>query len=251
MRTFEVLIGFSNITTVILVGGMVTRIQIVVPHRQRVLVEVRKRLFLTFLLDELLSAGVCDVVISTGHRADEVHAKLGNAYKSLRLAYSKEKEPLGTGGALRLALPHLSSDLVLIMNGDSYINADLNNFLEWFKKKTPTAALILTKTSDTGRYGRVALAENGHIQGFEEKGESESPSWINAGVYLMKKRLLESIPSGRPYSLEQDFFPGLIGKGLYGYGCKGEFLDIGTPESYLLAEDFFARISPSKLVSRF
>ena len=136
MRTFEVLIGFSNITAVILAGGLGTRLQKVVPHRQKVLAEVRKRPFLTFLLDQLISAGVCDVVLSTGHRADEVHAKLGNAYKSLRLVYSNEKEPLGTGGALRLALPHLNSDPVLIMNGDSYITADLNKFLEWFKKKT-------------------------------------------------------------------------------------------------------------------
>ena len=235
----------SNITTVILAGGLGTRLRSVIPDKQKVLVEIKNRPFLNFLLDQLLSAGAREVVLCTGHRADEVQTILGIEYKSLKLVYSIESKPLGTGGALRLAFSHLTSDSVLIMNGDSYINVDLKDFLKWFKKKALAAALILTKMGDTSRYGRLVSDDEGRIQSFEEKSVSAFSGWINAGVYLLNKNLINSIPYGRTYSLENDFFPKLISDGLYGYQCEGEFIDIGTPESYLLAEDFFARLSLS------
>lgn len=235
--------NLSNITIAILAGGLGTRLRSAVPGRPKVLAEVHNRPFLTFLLDQLVSADARHVVLCTGHMAGEIHEKLGEAYKSLRLDYSREHEPLGTAGALRLALPYLSSDLVLVMNGDSYINADLNAFLEWFLEKDPAAALILVKVADTRRFGRVASDEGGHVTSFEEKGGNVGPGWISAGVYLLKKKLVETIPSGNKSSLEQDFFPGLISKGLYGYGCEGQFLDIGTPESYAHAKSFFSKIS--------
>ena len=127
----------------------------------------------------------------------------------------------------------------MIMNGDSYINADLNAFLEWFLRKDLDAALILTKVSNTNRYGRVMSTKDGCIQSFREKDRNEGPGWVNAGICLLKKNLVETIPSGKPYSLEREFFPLLISKGLYGYQCAGEFIDIGTPESYAQAEAFF------------
>jgi len=174
--------------------------------------------------------------------ADEIHERLGAAYRSLRLVYSRENEPLGTGGALRLALPNLNSDPALVMNGDSYINADLNAFLEWFLEKDPAAALILTKVPDTSRYARVMISEDDRIESFKEKGGNAGPGWINAGIYLLKKNLVGTIPFRKTYSLEREFFPGLIGKGLYGYRCEAQFLDIGTPESYSQADVFLSKV---------
>lgn len=230
---------FSDITAVILAGGLGTRFSSVVPNKQKVLAEIQKKPFLIFLLDQLVSAGARDVVLCTGHMAEQIHEKLGETYRSLKLEYSREEKPRGTGGAVRLALPMIKSEIVMIMNGDSYINADLNAFLEWFLRKDLDAALILTEVHDTSRYGRVVSAGDSRIQAFEEKGENEGHGWINAGIYLLKKKLVKTIPSGNPYSLEREFFPLLIGKGLYGYRCTGQFLDIGTPESYSRAEAFF------------
>lgn len=235
--------NLSNVTTVILVGGLGTRLRTVVPDRPKVLAEIHNRPFLTYLLDRLVSAGAQEVVLCTGYMADEVREKLGETYKSLRLVYSREHEPLGTGGALRLALPHLSSDPVLVMNGDSFVNVDLAGYLNWFFEKDIQASLILTKVPDTGRYGRVLMDKDGRITDFEEKRGNSGAGWINTGVYLVKKKLVESMPSGRPYSLEQQFFPGLIGNDLYGYRCEAQFLDIGTPESYAQAKSFFSKIS--------
>ena len=235
----------GGVTTVILAGGLGTRLRSTVPHRQKVMAEIGGRPFLTFLLDQLISAGAFDVVLCTGHRADEVYEELGEAYKSLKLRYSRESEPLGTAGALRLALPKIKSQTVMIMNGDSYIDTDIKAFLEWYSKINPAIALIMTKILNTSRYGILVPDDNGCILRFEEKGESELSGWINAGIYLLDKCLLEGIPAGTPRSLERDIFPDFIGKGLYGYRCEGDFLDIGTPESFALAEAFLSKVGLS------
>jgi D-glycero-alpha-D-manno-heptose 1-phosphate guanylyltransferase len=234
--------NLSCVTTVILAGGLGTRLRSVVPGRPKVLANILGRPFLTFLLDQLVLADVRDVVLCTGYMADEIDKQLGNTYKSLRLVYSRENVHLDTGGALRLALPHLNSDAVLIMNGDSFVDIDLTVYLDWFFKKKCQAALLLTNVTDTGRYGKVVVAEDGLLLAFEEKGFNIGPGWINAGVYIMKKSLIATIPAGTPFSLEREFFPKLVDKGLYGFCFKGEFIDIGTPETFALAEEFFLSI---------
>lgn len=230
------------ITTVILAGGLGTRLRSVVPDRPKVLANILGRPFLSFLLDQLANAEIRDVVLCTGYLADDVYEKMGNKYKSLTLTYSKENYPVGTGGALRLALPHLNSDPVLIMNGDSFVHIDLTVYLDWFFKKNCQASLLLTKVSETGRYGKVIVAEDDLLLAFEEKGVNSGPGWINAGVYILKKSLIETIPVGIPFSLEREFFPKLVNKDLYGFRFDGKFIDIGTPETFALAEDFFLSI---------
>jgi NDP-sugar pyrophosphorylase family protein len=231
----------SDITVAVLAGGLGTRLRSVVSVRPKVLARVLGRPFLTYLLDQLAAAGTREVVLCTGYMSDMVEEILGNRYKTLRLVYSKEEEPLGTGGAIRHALEYFPSDLVLIMNGDSFVNTDLIVYLHWFFEMERDASLLLVKVPDTNRFGRVITGENGLIIGFEEKGTYFGPGWINAGVYILKKKLLESIPPGKPFSLERELFPPLAEKRLYGYQSGGEFIDIGTPESYGQAKNFFSK----------
>lgn len=242
--------SISNITAAILAGGLGSRLQSVISDKPKVLAEILGRPFLTYLLDQISSAGAREAVICTGYMAEEVQECFGGAYKSLRLLYSKEEEPLSTGGALRLALPCLSSDIVLVMNGDSYMDTDLSTYVDWFFQKSRDAALLLTQVPDTVRYGRVTVDEDGSITAFDEKGTSQGAGWINAGIYLMKKSLIASIPVGRLYSLEREFFPSLTGKKLFGFCGEGKFIDIGTPKSYAMAADFFAVVAPKNFAGQ-
>lgn len=236
------MLNFSNISTVILAGGLGTRLRAVVHDKPKVLAEIMGKPFLTFLLEQLITAGAQEVVLCTGYLAGLIREELGDIYKSIRITYSEESKPLGTAGALRLALPLIKSNIVLVMNGDSYINADLNAFREWFLEKNPAAALLLSKVHDTGLYGKVELGKDSRIKRFEEKGGKAEPGWINAGIYFLKKKLIETIPARKVYSLERDFFPALIGDGLHGYVCSAKFLDIGIPESYSQADAFFTKV---------
>lgn len=235
----EAVTVLSDITAVILAGGRGRRLRPVVADRPKVLAQILGRPFLTYLLDELAFAGLRRVVLCTGYMSEKIYQTLGDTYASLNLFYSREERPLGTGGALRLGLPELTSDIVLVMNGDSYIKIDLSHLLESFSGKDARAALVLARVSDTGRYGRVVLGEDGRIELFEEKGGHAGPGWISAGLYLLRRELIATIPAGQTYSLEREFFPRLIGKNLYGYPSEGKFIDIGTPDCYKKAEAFF------------
>jgi len=229
----------SDMTAVILAGGLGIRLQSVVSDKPKVLAEVSGRPFLAYLLEQVAAAGFRDVVLCTGYMAEKVQDCFGRAYGPLQISYSREDKPLGTGGALRWALLDISSDTVLVMNGDSYIEVDLSAYVSWFFQKKCRAALLLTKVPDAARYGRVILNEDEDVVAFKEKQEGSGAGWINAGVYLIERSLIASIPTGIPYSLEREFFPALAGKGLLGFCTEGRFIDIGTPESYAQTEAFF------------
>jgi len=231
----------STITAAILAGGLGTRLRSVVADRPKVIADVSGRPFLAYLLEQVASAGIRNVVLCTGYMAGRIQECFGSTYGPLRITYSTEHEPLGTGGALRLALPYLESETVLVMNGDSYMDVDLRSFVNWFFQRQRQAALVLTEVDDTSRYGRVRIDPDGSIISFEEKCDNSGPGWINAGVYLIEKSVLTRIPQGRFYSLEKDFFPQLVGGGLFGFCAEGRFIDIGTPQSYAVAEEFFGR----------
>jgi len=231
----------ASVTAVILAGGLGTRLRSVVADRPKVLAEVRGRPFLVYLLDQLAGVGIRYVVLCTRYLGEQVQAAFGDAYGDLQIVYSQESSPMDTAGALRLALPLFKSDSILVMNGDSFCQVDLSAFWTWHREQSAMATLLVTEVSDTTRYGCVQLEPDGRVRSFSEKGEASGPGFINAGIYLLKQDLLRPIPTGRAVSLERDAFPSWIGQGLYGYRSEGRFLDIGTPEAYTAAEQFFSR----------
>ncbi len=234
-------------TAMILAGGVGSRLRSVVSDRPKVLAAIHGRPFLTYLLDVLEDAGLRRVVLCTGYMAESVEAALGATYGAMRLVYSPETTLLGTGGAIRAALGMADSGSVLIMNGDSFCEADLPALADLHRQRQANATILLTEVPDTGRFGRVRIDDAGRLLEFEEKGLHAGPGWINAGIYLVERQLLESIPAGRAVSLERDVFPGWIGQGLYGYPVQGRFLDIGTPESFAAAEAFLAQAGKSRI----
>ncbi len=228
----------SNVIAAILAGGFGTRLYSVMTNRPKVLVEIHGRPFLEYLLCQLSYWGIRNVVLCTGYLGEQIQSRFGDSYGNLRLIYSNEPTPLGTAGALRRALPRFKSDSILVLNGDSYCKTDLKSFWNWHYIKKSEATLLLTKNSDTKRYGKVQINNNGQILKFDEKDEKNGPGWINTGIYFFKHRFINSISENGPVSLEREIFPSWVGRGLYGYKSKGQFLDIGTQESYALAEQF-------------
>lgn len=231
--------SLSDLPAVILVGGFGTRLKSIIPDQQKVLAEVNHRPFVTYLLDQLVQSGARNVVLCTGYHGLEVQKMLGGAYHQLNLRYSHEDSPLGTGGALRLALPQIASSLALVMNGDSMCEIDLVEFRAWHETHGAEGSLALTYVPDSGRFGWVETDVSGRITSFVEKSPETRSGWINAGIYLLSTNLIEQIPPGESLSLERVMFPRWIARGLMGFHSKGRFLDIGTPESYATAEAFF------------
>ena len=211
----------AGVTAAILAGGLGTRLRSVVADRPKVLAEVRGRPFLMYLLDQLAAAGLRCVVLCTGYLGEQVQAAFGDSYGSLQLVYSQEPESLGTAGALRLALPLFKSDSVLVLNGDSFCDINLRDFWSWHFRQNAKATLLLTEMSDTRRYGRVHVDNNGLVISFEEKGDDSGSGWINAGVYLLRHSLFLTIPGSGAVSLNGRCSPSGSVKDSMATGARG------------------------------
>lgn len=232
--------NLEDVTAAILAGGLGTRLRSRIIDRPKVLAPVLGRPYLSYLLDQLADAGVRRVVLMTGYRAEQVQAAFGNEYAGMHLVYSVEPAPLGTGGALRHALPYLASPTCLLLNGDSYCDVPLTAFRNFATERAADAALALARQDDCSRFGQIQVAPDGRIIRFEEKPLDGGAGWINAGIYLLKRSLIEEICPASSISLERDLLPEWLSRGnLYAFPCSGRFLDIGTPESYSQAEEFF------------
>jgi len=223
----------------ILAGGLGTRLQTALPDVPKVLAPVGGRPFLTRLLDQLKQAGTKRVVISTGFRADQVRKEIGDEHDGLSLVYSQEPSPLGTAGALRYALSAIAPGVILVMNGDSFVNADLGAYVEWHRMRSREASLLAVEVEDCSRYGTVAVDENENVISFSEKQNVRQAGWINAGVYLMPRAWISEMPASTPLSLEREILPRWAARGLGAYRTNVEFIVIGSPRSWEGAVQFF------------
>ncbi len=230
----------GNVRAFVLCGGQGTRLRPVLADRPKSMALISETPFLQLLLDRLRCQGVADVILGTGYMAEKIESYFGSGNKlAMRIRYSREHEPRGTGGALKLAEP-LISDPVLVLNGDSYVEWSLNPMLELFRAKDADIVVVLQAVADVTRYGSVALDHDGRVTEFIEKGIRAGPGLINAGVYLLRKEVVRGLPAGTAISLERDIFPRLLDRGVYGLVCTGLFIDIGIPDDFKRAQTLLA-----------
>ena len=235
--------SLSHVTAAILAGGTGTRLRSVVADRPKVLAPLGGKAFIAYLLDRLAAQGIKKVVLCTGYLGEQVQDLLGDDYRGMQLVYSREENPLGTGGAMVQALPQLTGKTILVLNGDSYCATDLRASLQWHLARRARSTLVLAHVEQVARFGRVELATDGRILRFCEKDPAATKGgWINSGVYWFEREFLAGLPTGRPLSLEKEVLGSWVGGGLYGYEDHGKFLDIGVPEDYARAERFLAEV---------
>jgi NDP-sugar pyrophosphorylase family protein len=220
----------AELDVAVLAGGLGTRLAGAVPGLPKILAPVAGRPFVEHLLDWLAREGARRIVFLLGHRADAVQVHLASHPRpGLAFECAIEPSPLGTGGALAHARPLLRSDPVLVVNGDTFVDAALAPLLA----ARAEAAMLCVRVADAGRYGRIDIRD-GFVARFVEKDpEFRGGAAINAGVYLLSARLLDAIPRKGAVSLERDVFekmpPGSIAAHL---DAQARFVDIGTPESW-------------------
>lgn len=230
----------DNITALILAGGLGTRLSSVVSDRPKVLAHVNGRPFLSYLLDQLVNAGFRDVILCIGYKAEMIRETFGNRYKKLTIRYSMEPEPLGTGGALRYAIPMIEKEIILVMNGDSFCKTDFNKFFEFHLRRKSMMSIVLARPRHSAGYGVVTLNKNNKIVGFNEKIDCQVDRYINAGIYLMNRDMLNYMPDKEQFSLEYDVFPRIMKLDCFGFVSDGELIDIGTPERLKRAQKYFS-----------
>lgn len=225
---------------VVLAGGLGTRLRDRVPDLPKAMAPVAGRPFLAWLLDELAEAGFRRAVLSIGYLGDRIQSAFGRTYRSLDLAYAMEASPLGTGGAIRngLAAAGSSEAPIWVLNGDSI--AHLDHARMWHAHLQHgidplRMTMAVHATADTGRYGALEIRE-GRVTRLNPAGTGR-PGPINAGAYLLHRRIFEDWPLSAAFSFEGDFLAPLANRlQIAAFETDGWFIDIGVTADYERAQ---------------
>lgn len=219
---------------IILAGGLGTRIRTLFPDIPKCMVPVAGKPFLDYLLLKLSDQGIEKVILSVGYKKQIIRNQYGDKFKNLSIVYSDESEPLGTGGAIKSALQYCDQESCLILNGDSYLNFNMNEF--FLKNNLSQINILVVMVDDRSRYGALSIDDiNGDIS--FEKGVS-GPGYINAGVYILNHDLFNDVDESS-FSFEHK----ILAKGINTQNCNliysnSEFIDIGMPEDFKRADSF-------------
>lgn len=219
---------------VVLAGGFGTRLRQVVPDLPKPMAPIAGRPFLEILLGSLAGKGFGRVVLSLGFMADSIFGHFGSHHAGMELAYVVEDQPLGTGGAVRLAMLQCHEDHVFVFNGDTFLDLEVDVVEQhWQNHRLPI--IVGREVPDAARYGRL-LAENGRVTGFTEKGVY-GPGLINAGCYVFNQGQLDDLPLNVPFSLEVDYLVNAVSRApIDVFITAGQFIDIGVPDDFLRAQ---------------
>jgi len=228
---------------IVLAGGLGTRLQHVLPDIPKCMAPVNGKPFLTYVLDALEKQNLDKVILSVGYRKDHIINYFGSNYRSLKIIYSIENEPLGTGGAIKSALRYCDNKHIFILNGDTYFKPELDAMSDLHKKSAADITIAVKYLADTERYGLVVADQHGKIVEFREKDKLTGNGWINGGIYLVRTAVFDNFQQQK-FSIENDVFKVSCDKlHLQAFQTDAFFLDIGIPEDYKRAHTLLTALT--------
>ncbi|MFI6288857.1 sugar phosphate nucleotidyltransferase [Streptomyces sp. NPDC051018] len=227
---------------ILLVGGKGTRLRPLTVNTPKPMVPAAGVPFLTHQLARARAAGVERIVLATSYLAEVFEPYFGDGSSlGLHLEYVTEKEPLGTGGAIRNVADRLESgpdDPVLVFNGDILTGLDIGALVATHASCGADVSLHLTRVEDPRAFGLVPTDRDGRVTAFLEKPQTPEEivtDQINAGAYVFRRSVIDTIPAGRPVSVERETFPDLLSAGAHLQGMVDStyWLDLGTPQAFV------------------
>lgn len=226
---------------IILAGGFGTRLQSVVNDVPKPMAPINNIPFLNYVFDYLKFYQIEHVVLSTGYLAEKILDYYKEEFNGIKISYTKEETPLGTGGGIRLAITKCTTTDVLVLNGDSFFDVDINIHYSNHLLKQANCTLALRKVDNAARYGTIQLGDLNAIDAFKEKDSVEREGLINGGVYILNREIyLSKTEVNSAFSIEKDFYEKRIKElTIFGFEYNGYFIDIGIPEDYKKAQDEF------------
>ncbi len=223
---------------IILAGGLGTRLKDEIPDLPKPMAPVNGRPFLEYLLNYIDSFGFRKVILSTGYLGNVIMDHFRERYKGLQLEYSVEDKPLGTGGAIKLAVEKVKTHYFIVMNGDTFFNINLQRFFQINIENLAKMSIALREVDNASRYGQIDMNNQGIITGFHEKSDNDKPGLINGGTYILNTKYFRKFDLPAVFSFEKDW----LQKYAFTEEFRGQifndyFLDIGIPEDYKKAQD--------------
>lgn len=221
---------------IVLAGGLGTRLRSVVADKPKCMAPLGEQPFLYYLLQYLHKQGINHAVLSLGYLSEQVINWCNSMELPLRVSFTVETEPLGTGGGIINALSAVKGNEIFIVNGDTYFDVDLAAFNNFHQAHQSPLSLALKPMKQFDRYGSIQLDEHQQITRFHEKKYCEE-GLINGGIYRTSAGFLESLSLPEKFSFEKEVLePGAHAGKLYGFISDTYFIDIGIPEDYEAAK---------------
>jgi MurNAc alpha-1-phosphate uridylyltransferase len=228
----------------IIAGGLATRLGTLTQNVPKSLIMIKDKPFLQYQLERLRERGIEDVVICTGHLGHQIQDHFGDGSRfGVNLVYSHEEKPVGTAGALRLARDKLQGTFFTIY-GDSYLSLDFAAILKHFDSQNRLALMTVYENADL--YDRSNTVVKGQlVEKYSKKERTPGMVYIDYGANLFRKRVLELVPEGQFYSLEDLFAQLIERKELLAYEVKERFYEIGSLQGLTEFGEYMEKLSPS------
>ena len=243
----------STADAVILVGGRGTRLRPLTIGTPKPMLPTANYPFLQHLLARIKDAGIEHVVLSTSFKAEVFEEYFGaGSDLGLEIEYVVEETALGTGGGIRNVYDKLRHDTVMVFNGDVLSGMDLNGILDTHHSKDADVTMHLLNVADPRAFGCVPTDSNGRVTAFLEKTEDPPTNQINAGCYVFKREVIETIPAERVVSVERETFPQLLESGrlVVGHVDNSYWRDMGRPDDFVRgSSDLVRGIAHSPLLA--
>jgi mannose-1-phosphate guanylyltransferase len=233
---------------IILVGGQGSRLRPLTTDTPKPMLPIGGIPVIQHQIYKLKDAGITKIILGTSFKAEIFKDAFGDGSSmGVSLEYAFEEEPLGTGGAIRNAGKLLTNDPsspVVVFNGDIMCNLDIASLVKHWKDNQADVSLYLTTVEDPKAFGLVPTDESNNVLAFTEKPKTDAEvitNQINAGCYVFKHSIIDTIPDDRPVSVERETFPQILQSKLKmtGYIDTGYWLDLGTPQSFIVGSRDF------------
>lgn len=223
---------------VVMAGGFGTRLRPLTYVMAKPTVPIAGKPCIYYTLRALESAGINDVIITSGYRVEDVMRSVGRyaGDMDLNIIYSYEYVPRGTAGGVKKVEAFLD-ETFLVTSGDVLCDVDYMDVVNYHRAKKALATMALTRVKNVSEYGVVQLDDDGRIVRFQEKPRPEEAfsDLINAGIYVLEPEVLDYVPKDTEFDFSKHTFPRVLedGRGLYGHPLKGLWKDIGRPRDLL------------------
>lgn len=222
---------------IVLAGGLGTRLRPITNEIPKPMAPIADKPFLYYILNWLKCSKINRVILAVSYKWQVIYDYFGTNFSGLKLDYSIENSPLGTGGAIKKALNFSQNSRVAIINGDTFLNVALPELFAEAAKKDADILMTVRFVDNTQRYGKITFDQNMRITKFSNNDSQEKSGYINAGVYIIRKNLFDRFNLPENFSFEKFILENVDNLKIYAYISNDYFIDIGVPEDYLKAQE--------------
>jgi mannose-1-phosphate guanylyltransferase len=222
---------------IVLVGGYGTRMYPLSFSLPKALLPIANNAFVDYVINWLGKQDVSEIILSMYHMPNHLQEYIEGMVGKIdtKIKFSVEPSPLGSGGALLYNKKYVD-DTFILLNGDILTDMSIRELVNFHKSNGAKITATLNEVDDPRHWGIVELDSQDRALSWQEKPAPEEArsNWGNVGVWIFEPEIIDTIPAGRPVSLEKEIFPKLIAEGVpfYGYKYRGYWKDIGTPDKY-------------------